>query len=268
MRERLFTFLLFLLLSAAVQAQTVAQYTAPPQVSADAEPWFRAGSPIAWNGELYYPAGPPEAFDPYGMTRVGSYSGIPLYMDRNPANANIVLVPIAGGRVQPYLAPAMAAAAPNALRLTPEGYVAQGPIPPSLAGGYSASRVPRRMSPAVPVVAPSVGRTTPLSAKAPGPVATAGRVTTVTNSSVPGARPQGINGAWLNFDGRRYVSAGTAVPLSSDFIQAGEHRGWPVYRRAGDTTTIYVPMTSDMVAPFKPGESQLRPFRRTLRPRA
>lgn len=226
MRDRALPWVLSLLLSAAVQAQAPAQYTAPPQVSAEGEPWFRVGTPIAWNGELYYAAGSPEAFDPYAMTRVGSYSGIPLYMDRNPANANVVLVPITGGRVQPYLAPEIAPAAPNALRLTPEGYVAQGPIPPS------------------------VGRTTPLVAAEPGPVATSGRVTTVTNR--PGARPRGINGAWIQFDGRRYVLAGKAVPLDSAFIPAGEHRGWPVYRRADDTSTIYVSTTADLVAPFRP----------------
>jgi hypothetical protein len=250
MSDRALPWVLSLLLSVAAHAQAPAQYAAPPQVSADSEAWFRAGTPIAWNGELYYPAGSSEAFDPYRMTRVGSYSGIPLYIDRNPGNGNVILVPTAGGRVQPYLAPDVPPAPPNALRLTPEGYVMQGPIPPAFARTNPGAEPPQPMSPAVPVVAPSVGRTTPLAAAESRPVATAGRVTTVTNS--PGTRPRGINGAWIEFDGRRYVSAGKAVALASDFTQTGEYRGWPVYRRAGDTSIIYVPTTADLVAPFKP----------------
>jgi hypothetical protein len=108
------------------------------------------------------------------------------------------------------------------------------------------------MSPAVPIIAPSIGRTAPFATAEPPHAGTAGRVTTITNSPVPGVRPRGINGAWMDFEGKRYVSAGEAVALGSDFTRIGEHHGWPVYRRPGDPSTIYVPMTADLVAPFSP----------------
>jgi len=264
MRSRALLFLCALLVSGTAGAQTW-QPTQPPLVTAENETWFRAGDAIEWNGALYYPAGVPQAFDRYEMARAGSYRGIPLYTDTTLEPYSIVFVPMAGGRMQPYERPRtgmlagsagsrMSAfpSAPStegtaALGLTPEGYVAQAPAPPTFARAYDlgAAPVPERISPAVPVVASSVGRT------AAQTVGTSGRVTDVVNGA---SKPKGINGVWIDFDGRRWVSAGKAVDLSADFVEIGSYRGSPVYQRRGDTVTIFVPTSSALVVPFRARE--------------
>jgi hypothetical protein len=45
---------------------------APPLlVTADREAWYRAGDAIEWDGDVYSPAGAPEAFNPYQMVKAG-----------------------------------------------------------------------------------------------------------------------------------------------------------------------------------------------------
>src|SRR4029077_15156241 len=83
----------------------------------------------------------------------------------------------------------------------------------------------------------AVGTTGRTIATAPGPVATA----------VP---PDGINNAWIRFDGRRWVADGKAIERTSDMHDVGEYHGFPVYARGSDRATIYVPSTSDLVVPY------------------
>jgi hypothetical protein len=268
MRGRALPLVFILLLSGAAEAQMTWQPTQPPLVTADNEAWYRAGDAIEWNGQFYYPTGAPEGFNRYQMVRAGSYRGIPLYTDTTLEPYSIVFVPIAGGRMQPYerprtgmlagsvgsrmsafpTAPATESAA--AMGLTPEGYVAQAPAPPTFARAYDLGQGPQPISPAVPVVAGNIGSIAGTAADV-RPTGTSGRVT-VTNAASTAARPQGINGAWIDFNGRRWVSSGRAVDLTGDFTQIGTYKGSPVYQRAGEDKTVYVPVTSGMVTPFKP----------------
>jgi hypothetical protein len=126
------------------------------------------------------------------------------------------------------------------LGVTSEGFIAQAPAPPTFAPPYDIGGS----------VTGTAGAAQP-PASAPTPVGTAGRVTTVTNRASTVARPVGLNGAWLMYDGRRWVSAGKAVERTSDFTQIGMYRSAPVYQRRGDTTTIYVPIAGSLVVPFK-----------------
>src|SRR6478752_6750041 len=105
MRGRALLMVSALLLSATAQAQVTWQPTQPPLLTADNETWFQAGQSIEWNGDFYYPAGAPEAFNRYQMVRSGSYRGIPLYTDTTLEPYSIVFVPISGGRMQPYERP-------------------------------------------------------------------------------------------------------------------------------------------------------------------
>jgi len=268
MRARALPLVLLLSLSGPAYAQVTWQPTPPPLVTAENEPWFLAGDAIEWNGAFYYPAGAPEPFNRYQMVRSGSYRGIPLYTDTTLEPNSIVFVPIDGGRMQPYELPRTgrlagsvgsrapsfptgAATAPSgALSVTAEGYVAQAPAPPTFARAYDLGEGPQPMSPAVPIV--TAAPTTPTGtagASVPRPSGMAGRVTNITSN---GARPKGINSVWIEYGGRRWISAGKAVDLTSDFAKVGEYRGSPVYQRRGDSLTIYVPMTQGLVAPFKP----------------
>jgi len=257
MRGRVLPFVVSLLLSGAAQAQVTWQPARPPLVTAENETWYRSGAAIEWNGDFYYPVGAPEAFNPYQMVRAGSYRGIPLYTDTTLEPYSIVFVPIAGGRLQPYerprtgmLAGSVGSRAPSlptqtagALGLTPEGYVVQAPAPPTFARAYDiGTGAPQPMSPAVPIVGA-------MGAPAPAQPGRSQGVVTVTNSAVT---PQGINGAWLDYDGRRWVSAGKAIDLDDSFTRVGTYKGSSVYQRRGDSVTIYIPTTGTLVAPFKP----------------
>jgi hypothetical protein len=66
-------------------------------------------------------------------------------------------------------------------------------------------------------------------------------------------RPESNDGIWLAFMGRKWVSAGPAVPLSAtEFMRVGEHAGFPVFARQGlNEEIIYVPTLPGYVAPYK-----------------
>jgi hypothetical protein len=66
------------------------------------------------------------------------------------------------------------------------------------------------------------------------------------------AQPTGINGMWIDYDGRRWVSAGWAVELDRGFTVVGHYRDAPVYRHGSDTSTIYVPSSDSLLVPYKP----------------
>lgn len=67
-------------------------------------------------------------------------------------------------------------------------------------------------------------------------------------------RPEGNDGVWITFDGRRWVSAGKAIPLDeAAFERVGEHESFPVYRRQhARDDTIYIPTRNGLIAPFRP----------------
>jgi len=263
MRSRALLFVAAVLLSGAAEAQVMWQPTEPPLVTAENEAWYRTGAAIEWNGEFYYPAGAAEAFNRYQMVRAGSYRGIPLYTDTTLEPYSIVFVPIGGGRMQPYerprtgmlvgsvgsRSPLLPTGTAGVLSVTPEGYVAQAPAPPTFARAYDLgpAAAPQPISPAVPIV----GTTGSTTSSAPRPAATTGRTTTVTNRTGAAARPTGINSVWFDYNGRRWESAGKAVELDTAFTQVGTYRGSPVYQHGGDGM-IYVPTTTGLVAPFKP----------------
>jgi len=65
--------------------------------------------------------------------------------------------------------------------------------------------------------------------------------------------PESNDGIWIEFDGRRWVSAGKAVPFDPvTFQRTGEHQGFTVYRRAvGADGLIYLPTREGLVAPYR-----------------
>ncbi len=247
----------------AALAQAVWQPTPPPLVTAENETWYRAGSAIEWNGDFYYPAGAPEAFNANQMVRAGSYRGIPLYTDTTLEPYSIVFVPIAGGRMQPYehrragmLADTTGSRTPwfppetsAALDLTAGGFVAQAPAPPMFARPYDLVSTDAPQPPPVPVATTgttSGPRPAARSASSPG-------VTRPVSTAVP---PKGINNAWIEYDGRRWVADGKAIPQPADMHEIGTYRGFPVFRRGGETSTIFLPSTGTLVVPFSQSNRQ------------
>jgi hypothetical protein len=67
-------------------------------------------------------------------------------------------------------------------------------------------------------------------------------------------RPESNDGVWIEFDGRRWLADGRAVPfVEGRFTRVGERSGHPVYREtAGASERIFIATADDLVAPFRP----------------
>lgn len=214
-------------------AQATWQPTPAPTVSAENESWYQQDEPIRWSGEYYYRAGAQVFFNKYQMVRAGSYRGISLYTDATLDPLAVVYVPIGRGLMQPYerrrtgdLAGTTGNRAPSfPTSIGAEGFVERTDAP---------EREPRPVAmeePEAPLTPRSI-------VEAPRPE--------------PGSveRPKGINGVWVMYDGRRYFSAGQAVPLDAHFRQIGTYNGFSVYRRDDERGTIYIPTADGMAPPY------------------
>jgi hypothetical protein len=124
--------------------------------------------------------------------------------------------------------------------------------------------------PAVPPPSPCVTQTPPalspppeIRHESPGPFTAFSDVVSVLQargaleaaaarpaSVVAPARVQGIS---IEYGGRRWTSAGPAIPfVERAFERIGQSGGSPVFRRAGERDgLIYIPTTPGMVAPFR-----------------
>jgi hypothetical protein len=244
-----------MLAPAAAYAQATWQPTPPPLVTAENEPWFRAGEPIIWSGDYYYPAGTPRFFSPNEMVRSGSFRGVPLYTDATLDPYSIVFVPVAGGLMQPYQRRRTGELAGTTGSTTPA--FPPEPSTEMLRGAEAAGVIDLgvREAPAPPAYARAYD-VAPLGNQPPraqAPIATAGRtVPLVLEGPVETAEPpQGINGIWITYEGQRWFAGGDAMALSEDgFAQVGTYHGFPVYRRGNDTSRIYIPAADGLVAPF------------------
>jgi hypothetical protein len=251
MRDRVLLFVLAMSLSAAAQAQVFWQPTPAPIVTAENTPWFTKGEPVYWNGHLYYPSGAQKYFDAYQMVRTGSFNGIPLYIDRGAVPDGVVYVPLPGGLMQPYERPQ-----------TGEIVTASSipPAPPTPAGVIDDDDyddVDVDLEPPPDTVATLRGMSEPMAVGTSGRIvarralraqASANPAPLTVSTLIP---PAGLNGIWVNYDGRRWFLAGKAIDYdSSTLAEVGMYHGWRVYTRNGDPTTIYIPTTPGRLAPY------------------
>ena len=193
------------LIPCVTAAQPPWQVPQAPTVTAEQTSWYLSREPITVNGELFYPSGAVQFFNRQQMVRRGSFNGIPLYIDTALQPDSIVFVPLSGERMQPYQRPQ-----PGVLLATT---------------GH-----PNAALPAVTLTEASP------SAPAPQPVGTSGRVTVTPAPRVSTLNPPtGVNGTWINFDGRRWFGAGKAIDYdAATLTRIGTYRGWNVYTRNGD----------------------------------
>lgn len=245
------------LTAAPVAAQVQSRPTDPPLVTAANESWYQLGEPIQFAGELYYRAGAALFFNGNTMVRTGHYNGVALYADTTVEPFSVVLVPISRGLLQPYERPRRGNLAgttgsrPSSfpVRITPDTTaVPQAAVSPT---GLPAS------SGAINVYTPeaAAARVAP-SGGTPGAVGTAGIVQARPRPVPPLVtlrRPEGNDGVWINFGGERWLSAGTAVTLTTTgFVQVGEYAGFPVFaRRELKEEMIYLPTRTGLVAPYR-----------------
>jgi hypothetical protein len=217
-------------------AQILYRPTPPPAVTAAEADWQLQGEPLLHAGAVYYPSGPTAFFDGLLMARVGEYRGVPLYADTTDEPNSLVYVPLANGMMKPYVRPRTGdlAGTSGSRSADPAIPVNVRTIEPSLAA-------PPPLPPPLPIPAPA----------AAGPAAALG-LPPPPSPSTP--EPTATGGIWVEFEGRRWFSAGSAVPYSSDrFAPIGVYHGFPVYRdRSEFTNKIYVPaFLGGYVAPYE-----------------
>jgi hypothetical protein len=130
-------------------------------------------------------------------------------------------------------------------------------MPPTIGPAYDVLTAPEVLVPASTRALTAVSNETPPAATPaarPGPVGTSGRTAAPPRalalaSAVP---PTGLNGIWITYDGQRWFANGNAIGLNeASFREVGSYHGFPVYRREGDESAIYVPTTPGRVAPYK-----------------
>jgi len=237
------------LLTAAAPAfaQVVSRPTDAPIVTAENDSWYRLREPLQFAGDLYFPAGAAVFFDGNTMVRTGHYNGVPLFADTTIEPYSIVYVPIGRGVMQPYERVRGGVLAGTTGSRTPSF--------PMRTARESHDLPMAAVSPtALPQAVGSLGTFTPDA----GDVGTRG-VTRRAEATAPPAtfatlrRPESNDGIWLAFMGRKWVSAGPAVPLRADaFMRVGEHAGFPVFARQGlNEEIIYLPTRSGYVAPYR-----------------
>ena len=237
-------------------AQTALQPTPRPIVSAENEPWYQAGLPITVAGNTYYPTGPLVYFNGNEMVRSGHFQGIPLYSRTTIEPYSFVFAPLGGGLMQPYERrragdiadtvgsltpsfPVVRSAEQAAMEYVPGAGMVQAPAPPSRVGEIVDRGIEAEDRPSV-VTAPPVG--------------TSGSRPAIVGPLETARRPQGLNGVFVEIEGRRYFSDGTAVAFDEKaFIPAGEYHGFPVYRQQGQADTVFIPLRggAKLLTPYR-----------------
>jgi hypothetical protein len=259
MRRVLSWILLTLLLVAApAAAQIQSRPTDAPIVTAENESWYVNGEAIQFAGDLYYPAGADVFFNGNTMVRSGHFNGVPLYSDTTLEPYSVVYVPIGRGMMQPYERPRQGSLAGTTASRTPSfpgGAPASGASLPQGAGAPTAP----------PATIGAIGAYTPESAvgtsgtTVPSPVGTAGlaapapRAMANRQTLTSIGRPTSNDGIWIRYLGEKWVSAGSAVPLTVEgFRIVGSNDGFPIFARTNSSEqVIYVPTRAGLVAPFR-----------------
>lgn len=243
------------LLQLAGSGQISMRPTPEPLVTAENEAWYLAGEAITFAGNIYYPTGPNVFFDPGAMVRSGDYRGIPLYSLTTIEPYSRVYVPIGGRRMKPYerlrsgdLAGTTGSVMPSLVTPSPYEPWTQDQV---LAGVVRAPAPPSGLEPSVGLTYPAPVDTRPPAP--PEPVSTTGAAVPV-GPLLTARVPEGLNDAFLEFRDRRWFSSGPAVELEAGtFTRIGEYHGFPVYRRSGDESTIYVTVSKSaeqLIAPY------------------
>lgn len=243
------------LLQLAGSGQITMRPTPEPAVTAENEAWYLAGEAITFAGSIYYPTGPNVFFHPGEMVRSGDYRGIPLYSLTTIEPYSRVYVPVGGRWMKPYerrrsgeLAGTSGSVMPSLVTPSPYEPWTQDEV---LAGVVRAPSPPSRLEPSVGTGYPEPVDTRPPAP--PEPISTAGTLPPV-GPLITARVPQGINDAFLEFRDQRWFSSGPAVELEgAEFTRIGEYYGFPVYRRRGDESTIYVTVAksaAQLAAPY------------------
>jgi hypothetical protein len=246
-------------------AQVTLLPTPPPQVTAANASWQLRAEPIFYGGDFYYPTGPNVFFDGNVMRRTGVYQGVSLYEDGTLEPYSIVYAPVGNNLMRPYerrrageLAGTVGSRTPSfPIERDVEASAASGRfgIPPAGERVYrTAADVAPSQRGAGSLVCCACIPTTPCVPNiASGSQAEGGRPFAPTSiQSIPG--PTSNDGIWVEFNGSRWSSRGSAVAFDpNQFTVAGMYRDVPVYqRRGGSDREIFIPsVAGGLLAPFQ-----------------
>ena len=184
------------------------------------------GPPVVYQGGFYFPSGPTVFFDGSTMVRVGTFRGLPIYVDPSLDPINVVLVPIGGKLMRRYERTNGDIQADLVVPDPPEF-----PDPPEPPFGHRAYF--DRHDP-------------PSSALTP----TLAQPTRVGSASSPAPRGPASRGLWIAFDGRTWTPTGPGPAQVSQGSQGprlkmiGSYFGFPVFQDAARPDRIFVPATA------------------------
>ena len=215
------------LLPTSGKAQVFRFLTPPPDVSAAGAEWQISSQPIIVRGLTYYPTRGFRLFDGQVMAQTGTYDRVPVYSDTTLEPYTELYVPLGNGRMRIYeRRPELEyAGTAGSIESAPTDRPAQGAEDFNRGSRSSASLIePDRDRPH----------------------------RTIILTSVPHAGD--INGVWLEYNGSRWFSSGSAVLFSpARFEPIGEYHGFIVYReRNGDSDEVWVASVKDgPLAPYR-----------------
>lgn len=223
---------------AAAAAQVVIRPEREPARVAGQQSWYRAGEPVMYRGELYYPAGAQVFFNPTVMVLAGEYRGVPLYVDPTVETGSVVLLPIGNGQMQPYERLRTGDLAGTSGSRSPS-------FPPETASALRADTVAVGTTGLVPP-APPVGDTPPTTAVARGAAPAAAVTTTIAPAGTSRGR-----GIWIDWQGQSWRAAGGAVRVGPQLVPIGTLNGRTVYRGAEGAGTIWIETAQGLASPWR-----------------
>jgi hypothetical protein len=154
------------------------------------------------------------------MVRVGTFRGLPIYVDPSRDPINVVLVPIGGKLMRPFERTIGDIQADLVVPDPPEF-----PDPPEPPFGHPAHF--DRHDP-------------PPSALTPTP-AQPGRVASASSQAPRGPASRGL---WITFDGRMWTPTGPGPAQSARLKMIGSYFGFPVFQDAARVDRIFVAATA------------------------
>jgi hypothetical protein len=181
------------------------------------------GPPVVYQGGFYFPSGPTVFFDGATMVRVGTFSGLPIYVDPSLEPINVVLVPIGGKLMRPFERTSGDIQADLVVPDPPEF-----PDPPEPPFGHRAR---------FDLHDPPPSALTPTLAQS-------GRVASASSQAPQGPASRGL---WIAFDGRMWTPTGPGPVQSSQgpgLKMIGSYFGFPVFQDAARPDRIFVPATA------------------------
>jgi hypothetical protein len=232
-----------------------------PTVTAENEPWYLNGEPITYSGNLYVPAGAQIYFNSNEMVRSGFYLGVPLYTRTTVEPYSVVLVPLAGGRMQPYERPrtgelaGTAGSTPSTLpapaqTVPPAGLAAQAAGAPSQTTQVLEMQLPR---PEIVAAQSSAPTAPPTAERSVAAVGTSGRTAYTPMHTQIGGTPEGTDSIFIELDGERWYPLGAPVAVDhSRVTRLRDFNGFAVWGNGPQPTIIFIPSTagSTLAVPY------------------